>query len=71
MVLRNLLKVAESDPKHELHKYDAQDAKSELETQLREYVLGHYLFHRPLGAQETTLAYWQSLKGLKEAFILV
>ncbi|KAG9122253.1 hypothetical protein FRC07_001459 [Ceratobasidium sp. 392] len=69
-VLRYLLKVAESDTKHDLHGYDAEDAKSEFEAQLAEYALGHYPFHRPLGSQETVASYWRSLKSQKEAFIL-
>lgn len=70
LVLRNLLKVAETDANHELYQYDAQEAKAEFDSQLCEYARANYPFHRPLGQNEPVLEYWRSLKSLKNAFML-
>ncbi|KAF8597170.1 hypothetical protein BDV93DRAFT_569692, partial [Ceratobasidium sp. AG-I] len=69
-VLYQLLKVSESIEGHDLHMYDASEAKAQCEAQLGEYARGNHPFHRPLGKNETTLDYWRSLKRNPEAFVL-
>ena len=69
-VLYQLLKVSESIEGHELHMYDALEAKAQCEAQLGEYAQGNHPFHRRLGKNEALLDYWRSLKRFPEAFIL-
>ncbi|KAG8689027.1 hypothetical protein FRC09_012614 [Ceratobasidium sp. 395] len=69
-LLRQSLKAAESDPTHPLHGYDAQDAKTEYDNELSSFGISHHPFHRPLGDQESPLAYWRSLRDVKGCFVL-
>ncbi|QRV95647.1 hypothetical protein RhiJN_23665 [Ceratobasidium sp. AG-Ba] len=69
-VLRHIIKVAELDSTHPLHGCDAQDAKTKFEGQLRLYAPGYHPSHRPLGKQESPLAYWRSLKNTSDSFII-
>lgn len=69
-MLKGELTSAEKEAQHLLHGYDAQDAKDELETQLKFYCLIERPFTYSLGQEETVLDFWKCHAKQPSLFIL-